>query len=87
MLIFMTDVEVIVGDGELKEKPRKNKQKNTQVAEPLIKGTTDEEMIEREFDEPPILDYQKEEAQHTDNAEFKEEKQIKQHNSLHHLID
>ena len=46
----MADVEVYVGDGSLKEKP-KNRKKNEKKEELLVRGTDDEEMVLREFDE------------------------------------
>src|SRR3989344_1000028 len=48
----MTDVEVFVGDGSLKERPRKKKKEEITEVPKLVEGTTDEGMIMREFDAP-----------------------------------
>ncbi len=48
----MTDVEVIVEDGGLKEKPKKKKKEEIKEESKLVEGTTDEGMILREFDVP-----------------------------------
>ena len=44
----MTDVEVIIGDGGLKEKP-KNKKQKIKVEESVVQEISEEDKILREF--------------------------------------